>query len=972
MKRLRALFAFLLVVPVVSALAPERALSQESTARAGVASVDASWHIGASAGQFTSDEPPFSEEAIDPHMHSTKKRPSQGLGSQVTVRALVVEGTNGEKVAIVSHDLYLPQDLLTRRIASLVETSTGIPAENVMVTASHNHNSPYYSTPGWGTWIFQDVYDLRFFDYMSERAAQAVEQANDGLVPVRMGGETTEFNEITSHTYGPQVADDGTPAGQPYDHTTGELTVVAFDDMSDPQNPEPLATWIVFGVHPEWTWGYDLINGDIGHATMRLVDREVGGTTVWSGREVGTSGPHKDTRVHEPEERREYQDNGFAEIDRAARMLADAVKETRSHVETGQAQNPSRFAPLDSNFEVDAISQRFAPPSTRPYPGVSNCNTQAWFHGDPRVPILGLPNCESVAPEEVSETYGPIGGQIYDGLKDAGVPIPDSISPTKLTGVEETAAVHLMAVKLGEIGVTVCPCEQFTDTALNIESRIDRVEDNLWLGWNWADQTTPTGRDWCVQNADTTWACANPRDPSRDLAPVSDIAYRRMVAQIENDAAGWEIDDLQDPEADLMTLGAESEPVDPAEIKGNFTHEEFPDHGFKLPIAVGMGNDYWGYVPEYREYRSHDHYRKALSGLGPHGADFLATRLSRLAASLNGGPGVELRPLDLVYAAESARAEVVARGLGEAGAAYEAAYQATLPADGGTPAVVSQPQVVERFDAAHLGWIGGSSYADMPTVVVQRKAEDGSWEPYADTSGEVQLTVKMPRPDQLSAWRSGRYEWRWTAAFEVFASDVSLPDMSGVARRMTPAGTYRFVVEGQRRSGTPAGLQPYRLESAPFEVRPWDGITVEDMRLEPDNTVSFEVGPTTTHTYSSGKVEILEPIDLPDTYVSPFRFIDGTRRVFTYGLSHPSRHQVYCSFCTFRPWADTAEVASATVTMRLPNGKLKRVPATFDADTGRWRTETNVPRRGSAWVAVGGILDSFGNTNGVASGVVAR
>src|ERR687894_124789 len=34
-----------------------------------------------------------------------------------------------------------------------------------------------------------------------------------------------------SHTYGPQKADDGTPAGQPYDHTTGELTVVAFDEL---------------------------------------------------------------------------------------------------------------------------------------------------------------------------------------------------------------------------------------------------------------------------------------------------------------------------------------------------------------------------------------------------------------------------------------------------------------------------------------------------------------------------------------------------------------------------------------------------------------------------------------------------------------------------------------------------------------------------------------------------------------------
>jgi hypothetical protein len=33
-------------------------------------------------------------------------------------------------VAIVAHDLYLAQDLLTRRIANMVEGATGIPADH--------------------------------------------------------------------------------------------------------------------------------------------------------------------------------------------------------------------------------------------------------------------------------------------------------------------------------------------------------------------------------------------------------------------------------------------------------------------------------------------------------------------------------------------------------------------------------------------------------------------------------------------------------------------------------------------------------------------------------------------------------------------------------------------------------------------------------------------------------------------------
>lgn len=917
-------------------------------ARAGVAAKEASWHIGASGGQFAESEPPFSEEAIDPHLHSTKKRPSYGLGSKSTVRALVVDDGAGDKVAIVSHDLYLPNDLLTRRIAQLVEASTGIPASHVMVTASHNHNSSFYSTPGWGTWIFQDVFDLRFFDYISRRAADAVIEANDGLVPVRMGGATSTFNEITSHTYGPKVADDGTPAGQPYDHTTSELTVVAFDDVTDPDAPEPLATWVVFGVHPEWTWGYDLINGDINHATMRIVDREVGGVTVWSGREIGTSGPHKDTRVHEPHERREYQDNGFAQLDRAARKLATAVEETRDSIAAGNPERGDRFAPMRTSFDVDARSERFAPAATRPYPGVSNCNTAALFHGDPRVPILGLPDCTSVV--EAPEPLAQAGAEIYEQAKAAGVPIPESYSPTALTAVEETAAIHLQAVKLGDIGITVCPCEMFTDTALNIETRIDAVDDNLWLGWDWTKQSTPSGRDWCVRNDDGTWTCAHPNNPSIDLAPVSDVSYRRMVAQINNDAAGWE--------DDLATLGSEAEPAEPSAIKGNFTHEEFPDEGFALPIAVGMGNDYWGYVPEYREYRAHDHYRKALSGVGPHGADFLATRLSRLAASMNGGPEPVRRPIDAAYQAESARAEAMAKALGELGAAYGTAYEATLPADAGPPAITAQPTQVPLFSAAQLDWIGGSAYTTMPEVRVQRLV-DGTWTEYANTEGDVQLTVTMPSPDQLLGWRTDGFEWRWSATFEAFGSDTELPDAIGDPRMQTPFGTYRFVVGGQWRPST-GTVAPYSLVGKPFEVVPWDGITVGDLRAE-SGGVSFTVGPEpSAQAYPSDEQGTIGQLDVPDTYDSPFRYIENRR------IEKPGG-QFYCSFCHFRPWADTSDVERAVVTIERPLGRSGRfttltAPATYRE--GRWFADVN-PRRGDRIrIDPGDVVDTFGNVNG--------
>ena len=887
--------------------------------KAGVAVMDATWHVGASGGQYADDTGPLGADGVDPYMHSTKKRISDGVGLRTSTRALVVEDERGKRIAVVSTDLYLPQDLLHRRVSAILAAKKiGITGKNLAMTASHNHNTPYYSTPGWGTALFQDAMDLRFYEYMAQQMAKAVVKAVKQLRPVKMGGMTTTFDAIQTHTYGPQIADDGTPAGQAYSNTTRQLTVVRFDDISDPKKHKPYANWVIFGVHPEYTWGYDLINGDITHAAARMVDREKGTISVFTQRETGASGPHKDARVHPTSMRREFQDNGFNGLDRAARLLADAINATSSAIAKGKPERRSAFAPFNDNFKVDSVSMRVAPPATRPYPGVSNCSTASLFHGDPRLPILGLPDCQST---NATGPLTPVTAPLYAQLKEAGVPIPESYSATALTAVEETAAVHLMAFKLGGIGVTICPCEMFADTSLNIESRLDKVEGNLYDGFDWAALKTPAGRDWCVPGETGFWICANPKNPAQDLAPITDVSYRRFRAQIHNDAKGWE--------TDLATLGSEAEPADPALIKGNFTKEEFPKNGYDLVVAVGMANDYWGYVPEYREMRANDHYRKALNGLGPHGADFLATRLSRLASGLNGGPGYTPTPLDSAMVAEQARAKALSASLAASAKTYKAAYEPTLPAEGGAPRFVGdQPRDIKRFDAVHISWIGGSNYTDLPDVRVQRRV-DGKWQDHGDTTGDVQMMVKFPTPEELPAWRQGDFEWKWTAAFEAFASDVAQPDMQGTMRRATPAGEYRFVIRGRHRA---AGR--YKLKSKPFTVSPWGGAQVSDFRVERSGRASF-VGTS---------------VDYPDWYEgSPFRYI-------AHNWEKRGGGEMYCTRCTFRPWADKDTLAGGYVTSDTGS----RVPVKLDGD-GRWRTSRAVGE--GAYIAEGDLTTQHGETN---------
>lgn len=1024
---------------------PQPPIPGMNPARAGVASKDASWHLGASAGQFSASGVGIARDAgFDPYGHSTRKVGADILGTRLHTRALVVEGSNGERVAVVANDLYLPNDLLQRRTAQkLAEHDllvtlgvkqgpvTGITGENLAMTSSHSHTSPFYSTPGWGTWIFQDVFDLRFYEYMATQQAEAIVEAVAGMKPVRMGGITVHSNDVTSHTYGPQGppnSRDGTPAGQPYEYTTQQITVLRFDDVSG-TTPQPLANWVIFGVHPEWVWGEEIVNGDVTHAVMRMLDRETGAMTVMTQRETGSSGPHKDTRVHAPEARREFQESGPSGADRGARIITDTLKAALERLDDNNPEIPSQFAPFRTQFDVAYASQRFAPPATRPYPGVSNCNTDRFFEGDVGLPILGFPDCfydhtefTDVVTEPFFEAlpYSPTA--LRDDLVAAGVPIPTSYSATTLTAVEETAAVHLQVFKLGSIAATMCPCEQFTSQALNIASRLDKMPGNLWHGFDWACRLPPGHPVRASEPANVTAHCARQNAAYPDLGQGipgsvdSETDMEKVRAQIHNDALGWELDAVymfnnEDP-TPVFTLGAEAEPAEPTEIKGNFTHEEFTAHGYDLVVSVGMANDYWGYVPEYRDYRSFDHYRKALNGLGPHGADFLATRLVRMAAQLNGsGVALPVNPLDPVFQAESARAEATALMLGNVARAYTSIYEATLPADGGAPRIVTEPAPsVPRFSAAILKFVGGSNYSGSPQLRVERlvsgDAATGVWETWGTQDGEVQLqlaflpsmqlgnlpaeipelggtALSVPDPVSLILWRLGMFEWVWTASFEAFISEL---DNLGDRPRITPAGTYRFVVDGRHRGLQ--GLSDYHLESAPFQVVPWNGITVDDMRIESDGSVSFTVGPVNEHrrfrngmSTDAGFIDIpapepayiVGPVDYPDSYAGlagRISWITNERQLNSDGNNRDSDHQQYCVRCSFRPWADTAEIDSATVTVEGPDGSHPlQVEIQLD---GRWRTVAPIQPGERARVAAGGIVDHYGEINGADSTEVER
>ena len=968
--------------------------------RAGTAVVDATWHVGASAGQYASTRPESTD--ADPHVHQTKNAPSYGVQSRLEMRALVVQGApNGmapggrDRFALVKTDLYIPQDLLYRRAAQLIREKgiDWIDRGNLVMATTHDHSSPYYTSTAWGAWTFQDVIDIRAYEYYADRIAEAVVQAARNMKPVRVGGGATHLDAVHRNSQGPDHADDGTPAGYPYRYTDHDLSVVRLDDISRPDRPDPLAVLVNYSNHPEGLDGNDLISADWVSAMERMVDRATGATTIYTQNAVGHAEMERSTH-RQPGERHEYYHREYAQGERAGRLTADAALSVWRGIGRN-APDPNygdRFVPFFEDGPVDFRDHWFPGPLTHPYPAVSSCRTEALAQNppDPRVPIVGLPDCQG--PSTIWSEIGfsppafPVNGPgvTLATLQSAGVPVPQNYGAPSFTGLEEDVSVHLQGFRIGDIFFPVCSCEQWADQSYNTKARTDRVAGNEThgdnLGFDWSERCEPQGNQ---------YSCPDPRNEATRRLTVSAAAFARMRAQINNDAHGWN--------ATTYAPYAESEPADPAQIKGNFTHDDNQTSaalGYRLTIPISMANDYNGYIVSYREFQQGDHYRKALAGWGPHSSDYMGTRLVKIGRLMNGGPplthsvrdpqgrdagrGGAVDPdadnvtLTTKTDFDVAQNDARAAALGANARAAISAYEAQLP-DDRRPAITRQPPNVERFDLASVTWDGGSNYTDNPIVVVERR-EGRRWVEAANGQGEVITTLRLPGYDQVAAYREPGSRYSWTAHFEAFVSQFD-PGGGDVA---TPPGTYRFAISGARRAG--GRVEPYRLTSQEFSVREWSGINVFSVKRERNSRVSFLIGPRHRH---EAKVDLderplarpvpfeLGPIDYPDSYASrrageKARFIRDLRQ-YARDPAAPTGLQPYCLHCSFRPWLDVGDAQRVTVTFAGPRRTTRAAARLRD---GRWYTRRKLRARESAYVCPGDARDPWRNYNGGLSPVV--
>ena len=509
-----------------------------------------------------------------------KQASSYGVASRLSIRAIVLKSPGQAPVALVKDDNYLAQDMLTRRVAQLLAAAKSkVTYDNILLSATHDHNSPYYSTPAAGVWLFQDAMDLRMFEYQARAMAHAIETAEAGLRPARLGATTVQFPDFQGNIAGSGVNEDGSPTGYPQQDNDHGLVVMRVDDMTDPAHPAPLATWVNYAEHGESLDGYDLISADWVAPFQRYVDRETGVPVVFSQGSVGSAeGPYEHAYPlgHAPTTTdggdtvaKIYGHMGYAQAERGAHLLAGRVIAAWQAI-GGTDNGIAVQVPYQNNPVVRMLTRLIAGPLSHPYPSVGNCRMANTENGDPGVPALGLPDCQRLA--DASGLTLPLTPTLFAQLERTGAPIPANYDVSSFATVEENMRIKLQAVRIGAVLLASCACEPQSDLIKGLETRTDVAQNNRWNGLDYASQAQVDGA-WpglgvaACHLVGVAYDCPDPRDTSgvRRLTVVA-AAFAHMEAEINNPADGWD--------SPAYVAKANTEPKALADVKGNLTAHE--------------------------------------------------------------------------------------------------------------------------------------------------------------------------------------------------------------------------------------------------------------------------------------------------------------------------------------------------------------------------------------------------------------
>jgi len=211
-----------------------------------------------------------------------------GILDQVYSRAIVID--NGRtSAALVTLDAGVAPADLCKAVGERIEKELGIPAANVLFTATHSHSVPgvfpFFMRPGASldsaTMGRVTAYENRVFD--------SVKMAKDKLQPARVSYGTgvsyinvqrDMIDPVTHHWW----------EGANYEGLSDKtVAVIKFESLTG----DPIAVYYNYAMHAVITGNLDMVSGDAPGATSRYIEGHFNGkvVAVWSEGASGDQNP---------------------------------------------------------------------------------------------------------------------------------------------------------------------------------------------------------------------------------------------------------------------------------------------------------------------------------------------------------------------------------------------------------------------------------------------------------------------------------------------------------------------------------------------------------------------------------------------------------------------------------------------------------------------------------------------------------
>ncbi len=195
----------------------------------------------------------------------------EGIHDRIHSRAIVIDNGTAS-AALITVDAGGVQDQIWQAVTKQVETELGIPAKNVLLTATHTH-----SVPGQPAGPY------------AAKIVESVRLAKQRLAPARVGyGTGVSYINVNRNIIDPKTRRwwEGPNYEGPSDKT---VAVIKFENLSG----EPIAVYYNYAMHAVAAGQLDMVSGDAPGTTSKYIEDSYDDKVValWSSGAAGDQNP---------------------------------------------------------------------------------------------------------------------------------------------------------------------------------------------------------------------------------------------------------------------------------------------------------------------------------------------------------------------------------------------------------------------------------------------------------------------------------------------------------------------------------------------------------------------------------------------------------------------------------------------------------------------------------------------------------